>query len=146
MKFAMSSESERFLKLAIKAMSRVASKDDRSQLDKLMTTNPALRDEFSQLEKDFRIDEGLAFTELYLRVLFKTASPEELAEIRSLQKSHPARWREFLNFGSVLQVLGEGAQVPESSGDSPVPMPEAVRKRLVSALEQKQKEVQSRRK
>lgn len=146
MKFAMSSESERFLKLAIKVISRVASQDEQSELDRLMTATPALRDKFSRLKRDFRIDEGLAFTELYLRVLFKTASPEEVAEVRSLQKSHPSRWREFLEFGSVLQVLGEGAQVPEKSGDSPEPMPEAVRKRLVSALEQKQKEVQSRRK
>ena len=142
----MSSENERFLKLAMKVISHKASKDERSELDKIMTTNPALRDEFSQLKRDFRLDEGLAFTELYLRVLFKTASAEEVAEIRSLQKSHPARWREFLSFGSVLQVLGEGAQVSESSGDSPEPMPEAVRKRLVSRLEQTQKKAQSRRK
>jgi|ERR1039458_580204 hypothetical protein len=146
MKFAMPSESERFLKLAIKVMSRVASKDEQSELDKLMTATPALRDEFSHLKNDFRPDEDSAFTELYLRVLFKTATPEEVAEIRSLQQSDPERWREFVSFGSVLQVLGEGAQVPESSGDSPEPMPEAVRKRLVSRLEETQKKAQSRRK
>ena len=146
MNFAMSSESERFLKLAVKVISRVASQDEQSELDRLMTATPVLRDGFLQVKRDLEAGEDLAFTELYLRVLFKTASPEEVSRIRSLQKSSPKRWREFLDFGSVLQVLGEGAQVPESSGDSPEPMPEAVRKRLVSALEQKQKEVQSRRK
>jgi hypothetical protein len=145
MKFAMSSENERFLKLAIRVISRVASQDEQGELGRLMTATPALRDEFSKLKRSFKHDEDSAFTELYLRVLFKTASPEEVARIRSLQKSDPKRWREFLDFGCVLQVLGRGPQVPEKSGDSPEPMPEAVRKRLVSALEQKQKEVQSRR-
>lgn len=146
MNFAMPSERERFLKLAIKSISHTASPDEQSELDRLMKTTPALRDGFLQLKRDLEQGEDLAITELYLRVLFKTASPEEVARIRSLQKSNPKRWREFLDFGSVLQVLGEGAQAPESSGDSPEPMPEAVRKRLVSALEQKQREVQSRRK
>jgi len=137
----MSSESERFLKLAIKVTSRVATLDEQRELDRLLAATPTLRDELWQLKKDLERDEDVAFTELLLRTLLKTASNQEIIQIRSLQQSNPKRWNEFLRFGAMLQVFGEGAQVHEKTGDSPEPMPDKVRKRLVSALEKTQKEI-----
>ena len=143
MKYSLSSEKERFLKLAIKAILGTASQDEQRQLNGLMEAQPMLRKEFSRLEEDFKLDEAAlpqdeksARAELYLRVLFGCAWPEEEASIRAMKVSDPKHWREFLGLGCLLQIIGESAQVPESGGKAPEPMPEAVKKRLTTHTQQ----------
>ena len=127
-------EVKRFLAVAVKAASQTATQAERRKLDKILEETPSLKDDYNRMCREFRAQGENDFMELFLKVLFDAASPQEFAKVRALRESDPKRWQGFQRTAFVLQSLGEGTKSPPPAKAAPEPMPEHVRARLLSEM------------
>ena len=126
-----SDEQKQFLKLALRDIGDTATDSDRQQLRKLMQASPVLKAEYGRIKRELQNYKTEEFLEMCLKVLLGSASSEEVSRVRSFKVSNPARWRQFLCIADVLQEM---ANAPACQKTKPEPMPERVRRHLLSEL------------
>lgn len=125
-----------FLRLALKEISGHATEEERKELRQLMK-NP----DYRRMKRDIESDDFDEFLESCLKVLIGTPRTEEVSRMRTLKESNPARWRQFLRIGDILQGM---ATPPEPENVEPEPMPEIVRSKLRAELKRVRADRQSR--
>ena len=139
MKFSLKKENALFLKLAMKELQHTATERESDKLRKIMKETPKLRDEYRQICQEIQGEEDNKFLQLSLRVLFKKAKPKEIASVRALKQTEPTQWSKFLRVAFILGASGQISTIAQTKSGDPEPMPEGVRKRLLSELRQKRK-------
>lgn len=102
---------EQFLSLVVKVVNETATAQDRATLEDLTKANPELQAELIKLKAELSVDQEDELFGLYLRVLVKVATVEEIEKVRSLRDSHPKRWEEFLQTAFLLKVMADSANV-----------------------------------
>jgi hypothetical protein len=137
MNFELDPQKQRFLKLAIGSIAGSISGSERAELEELMRRTPVFRQSYRAIERELERERDEDFMELCLKVLFKTATPAEIDQLRSLEHAQPRKWQEFQRWAFVLRVIGESSKSPPACDEQPEPMPDAVRTRLLTELKAK---------
>lgn len=137
MDFNLSQAKARFLELAIKKISGTATTRERNELAALIEATPDLDHHYHEMSRELKLAEDEGFLELCLRVLFNKATSDELSHIRALKQSHAGGWRKFQELAFILESQEGSSTAPSSKRSAPTPMPEAVRKRLLTGLREK---------
>ncbi len=139
MKFELPPEKQRFLKLAIGSVPGSLSGGEQAELTRLTQAQPALKKELREIRSALQEDQDEDFLELLLRVLFDTASLEDLEEIRGLKSKNPRQWEQFHQMQFILQTIGQSSKQPIVESNTPEPMPEHVRSRLLGELKEQRR-------
>jgi hypothetical protein len=128
----------RFLELAMRQIDGTATREERRDLDALITANPQFKQHYRDLEQELTSSKDADFWAISLRVLFSGGTADEDSLIRNYRRMHRQRWNKFLEIAFSLQALGAVPTTVDQS--SPTAMPEAVRKRLLAGLKDRKKE------
>jgi hypothetical protein len=134
MKLEMNAGDVSFLQLAAKVAGGKADPKDKMELAALLKKLPELREEFREVEVEIEQENQEKFWDLALRVLFQTATPEEVKQLQSLKHDHPRQWMEYQDALGFLKAM---ASCPTSMKDVKLePMPEDVQAEMLKSLKE----------
>ena len=127
-------QSRRFLMLATKAAGNTATREELDELRSMTRANKDLEKELRTMRIEARQEADGEFTVLFLRVLFGTANPTEVAQVQDLPSTNPEQWVAFQHLRFALEELAQPSppSTPESSADSA--SLERIRERVLSRL------------
>jgi len=127
-------QSRRFLMLATKAAGNTATREELDELRSMTRDNKDLEKELRAMRIETRQEADSEFTVLFLRVLFGTAKPAEVAQVQALPSTNPEQWVAFQHLRFALEELAQPSapSAPEDSASSA--RLEQIREKVLSRL------------
>jgi len=105
-------QSRRFLALATKVWSGMATNEEQEELRSMTRQNEKLEQELERMQRETRLEREDRLMVMFLRVLFGTASPAEVADVMALATKDPKQWVAFQHLRVALEEIGAGESQP----------------------------------
>ena len=132
--FESTPQSRRFLLLASKAAANTATKEEREELRSMTRNDRELEKELRTMRLEARQEAEGDFTALFLRVLFGTASQDEVSLVENLPSTNPEQWVAFQHLRFALEELSAPASAGTPEGGATDTGIERIRELVLSRL------------
>ena len=132
--FESSLRSRRFLMLASKAAGDTATSEELDELRSMTRDNKDLEKELRTMRIEAHQEAENEFIVLFLRVLFGTAKPAEVAQVQDLPSTNPEQWVAFQHLRFALEELAQPTPPSAPEGSASSASLERIREKVLSRL------------